>query len=158
MRIALGSDERTSLTGVLADALRERGHDVVFFGAIAEGDEDVDWPLVSAHVGEAVASGKADQGIVCCWTGTGASIAANKVRGVRAALCADAETAKGARIYNHANVLALSLRATSEHIAKEILEAWFATDVSVDDWNVRQVERVAMLEVGSRTALIADGS
>jgi ribose 5-phosphate isomerase B len=130
----------------------------LLFGAIAEGDADVDWPLVGAHVAEAVASRRADQGIVCCWTGTGASIAANKVRGVRAALCCDAQTAKGARIYNHANVLALSLRATSEAVAKEILEAWFATDVSVDAWNRRQVERVCALDERGRVGLIADDS
>ncbi|MGA2451534.1 MAG: RpiB/LacA/LacB family sugar-phosphate isomerase [Polyangiaceae bacterium] len=158
MRIAFGSDERTFLTAVLTDALRARGYDVVLFGAIAEGDEDVDWPLVSAHVGEAVASGQADQGIVCCWTGTGASIAANKIRGIRAALCADAETAKGARTFNHANVLALSLRATSEGVAKEILQAWFATDVSVDEWNMRQVERIAVLEAARCGAVTPGGA
>jgi len=158
MRIALGSDEKTYLTGVLVDVLHSRGHEVVLFGAIAAGDPDVDWPLVSSHVADAVASRQADQGIVCCWTGTGASIAANKVRGVRAALCPDAETAKGARIYNHANVLALSLRATSEAVAKEILEAWFATDVSDDAWNRRQVERVFDLEMRGVRGLIPDGA
>jgi ribose 5-phosphate isomerase B len=146
MKIALGSDERTALTDALIADLRGRGHDVVLYGPIAEGDPEVDWPLTSGKVGEAVAGGRADQGIVCCWTGTGASIAANKVPGVRAALCQDAETAKGARVYNHANVLALSLRATTPAIAKEILDVWFATPYSEDPWNLAQVARVRELE------------
>ena len=93
-----------------------------------------------------MATHKADEGIVFCWTGTGASIAANKVPGIRAALCQDAETARGARIWNHANVLALSLRATTEAIAKEILDTWFATPYSEDEWNRQQMERIRQLE------------
>ncbi|HEV8190743.1 MAG TPA: RpiB/LacA/LacB family sugar-phosphate isomerase [Ktedonobacterales bacterium] len=146
MKIALGSDERTHLTDMLVEDLGERGHSVQRFGPLAEGSDEVDWPLVSASVAEAVAAGQADEGIVCCWTGTGASIAANKVAGVRAALCHDAETARGARIWNHANVLALSLRATSEAVAKEILDAWFGTPYSEDAWNREQMERISRLE------------
>lgn len=125
MKIALGSDERTHLTDFLIEELKKRGHQVETFGPLA--DQAQDWPDVSRAVAECVVRGQADEGIVCCWTGTGASIAANKVPGVRAALCHDAETARGARIWNRANVLALSLRATSEPIAKEILDAWFST-------------------------------
>lgn len=146
MKIAIGSDERTHLTDALVEALGQRGHEVLCFGPLAQGDADADWPLVSARVAAAVATGRADEGIVCCWTGTGAALAANKVRGVRAALCHDAETARGARTWNHANVLALSLRATSEAIANEILDAWFATPYSTDDWNRQQIARVGMLE------------
>jgi ribose 5-phosphate isomerase B len=146
MKIAMASDEKHALTDAIVADLRSRGHEVILFGPLTEGDPDVDWPLTSAKVAEAVAAGRAEQGIVCCWTGTGASIAANKVRGVRAALCHDAETAKGARIYNHANVLALSLRATSPAIAKEILDAWLATPYSNDAWNEAQVLRVRELE------------
>jgi ribose 5-phosphate isomerase B len=146
MKIAVGSDERTHLTDTLIEELKKRGHDLVLFGPLTETDSDVDWPLVSSKVGEAVATGEADEGIVCCWTGTGASIAANKVPGIRAALCHDAETARGARVWNHANVLALSLRATSEAIAKEILDAWFATPYSDDEWNREQIERIKELE------------
>src|SRR5215831_14436217 len=142
MKIAVGSDERTHLTDMLSEELKKRGHELILFGPLAENDPDVDWPLVSARVAQAVASGEADEGIVCCWTGTGASIAANKVSGVRAALCHDAETARGARVWNHANVLALSLRATSEPVAKEILDAWFATPYSDDDWNRQQIARI----------------
>ncbi len=146
MRIALSSDERTELTDFLVRELEARGHTLLRFGAIAEGDPEVDWPLASSKAARAVARGEADEGIVCCWTGTGASIAANKVRGIRAALCHDAETARGARIWNHANVLALSLRATSIPVAKEILDAWFSTPYSTDDWNQQQIARVRELE------------
>src|SRR5512137_1300673 len=118
MRIALGSDEANELTSFLIDELQRRGHSIEVCGPIDPVDPDVDWPLTSSHAAEMVARGEVDEGIVCCWTGTGASIAANKVPGIRAALCHDAETARGARTYNHANVLALSLRATSIAIAK----------------------------------------
>ena len=124
MRVALGSDEASDLTRALAGDLAERGHDVVLVGALKDGDDD-DWPTVGRRVGEAVAQGDCDCGIVCCWTGTGVSIAANKVSGVRAALCNDAVTAAGAREYNDANVLALSLRSTSIPVAKAMLDAWF---------------------------------
>jgi ribose 5-phosphate isomerase B len=150
MRIALGSDEANELTAFLIEELGKRGHTIVLRGPIDPADLDVDWPLTSSHVAELVACGEVDEGIVCCWTGTGASIAANKVPGVRAALCHDAETARGARIWNHANVLALSLRATSIPIAKEILDAWFGTSVNEgearSEWNLQQIKRVRQLE------------
>ena len=150
MRIAIGSDERTHLTDALVEDLRKRGHEVLPFGPLAaEGrTTESDWPLVSAEVAREVAEGRAQQGIVCCWTGTGASIAANKVPGIRAALCGDPETARGARVWNDANVLALSLRATSEPVAKEILDAWFAAAPGADDWNQRQLARLRELERG----------
>ena len=146
MKIAVSSDDRTHLTDMLIEELRKRGHELLLFGPLAEHDTEVDWPQTSSHAAEAVANGQADEGIVCCWTGTGASIAANKVAGIRAALCHDAETAKGARTWNHANVLALSLRATSEAMAKEILDAWFSTPYSDDEWNRQQMERIRELE------------
>jgi RpiB/LacA/LacB family sugar-phosphate isomerase len=155
MKIAVGSDEKTTLTEALLEDLRARGHELVLFGPLASGDPEVDWPLTSARVAEAVAGGRAEQGVVCCWTGTGASIAANKVRGIRAALCHDAETARGARLWNHANVLALSLRATSAAIAKEILEAWFATAGGADEWNLRQIDRLRALEERACAEVIA---
>jgi ribose 5-phosphate isomerase B len=127
MRVAFGTDEVTSLTQEIKDALTERGHDVA---AVSEGEP---WPEVGQAVGEAVASGSADRGVVCCWTGTGVSIAANKVAGVRAALCTDAETAHGARRWNDANVLAMGLRLTSPEVAREMLDAFLATDVDADE-------------------------
>lgn len=126
MRIALGSDDDAGLPRAVERWLRERGHAVVLFGALAARD-DAAWPSVGRAVGEAVAGGDADFGVLCCWTGTGVSIAANKVPGVRAALCADAETAAGARRWNDANVLCLSLRATADAVAGEILDVWCST-------------------------------
>ncbi len=122
MRIAFGTDERMPLTDAIVTALEEQGHEVIVRL------EDEPWPDVGREVGEAVAAQRADRGVVCCWTGTGVSIAANKVPGVRAALCTDAETARGARRWNDANVLALGLRLTSETVAKEMLEAFLSTD------------------------------
>jgi ribose 5-phosphate isomerase B len=131
MRIALGSDMKNDLTQALERWLRERGHDVTLVGALAPSDDDA-WTSVGRSVGEAVASGACERGVVCCWTGTGVSIAANKVRGVRAALCNDAATAEGARTWNDANVLALSLRSTSIAVGEEILEAWLAAEPTSD--------------------------
>jgi ribose 5-phosphate isomerase B len=124
MRIALGADDSTRVVEVIARELQEAGHEVARYGKAA--GEDEAWASTGRRVAEAVASGQAQLGVVCCWTGTGVSIAANKVRGVRAALCVDAETARGARKWNDANVLALSLRLTSDEVAKEILRAWLA--------------------------------
>jgi len=120
VRVALGSDEETPTVEAVARHLSDAGHVVERVG---EGSE---WPEVGKLVGSAVADGSADFGVVCCWTGTGVSIAANKVAGVRAALCADSATAAGARRWNDANVLALSLRATTPAVAGEILDAWLS--------------------------------
>jgi ribose 5-phosphate isomerase B len=124
MRIALGADDSTRVVDAIADFLRGAGHEVTRYGKAA--GEPEAWAETARRVAEAVASGRHEQGVVCCWTGTGVSIAANKVPGVRAALCVDAETARGARKWNDANVLALSLRLTSEEVASEILRAWLA--------------------------------
>ena len=144
MRIAVAADERTGVAEAVAAALRTRGHDVVEHGALADGERD-DWAWASEAAARDVAEGRADQAVVCCWTGTGASIAANKVPGVRAALCADAETARGARKWNDANVLALSLRRTSEPLLEEILDAWFdgqASSEPDDVENIRHVDEI----------------
>jgi ribose 5-phosphate isomerase B len=143
MKIAIGSDERTHLTDTVIEAVKERGHDVTLFGPLAGREEY--WPVVAQETAETVASGQADEAILFCWTGTGISLAANKVPGIRAALCGDAETARGARLWNKANVLCMSLRATSEVVAKEILEAWFNTEYQpneVDDTCLAQVQAV----------------
>src|SRR5438067_8376826 len=129
MRIAVAADERTGVADAVVDELRRRGHEPVLHGALSESEPDA-WAWASEAAARDVAEGRAEQGVVCCWTGTGASIAANKVTGVRAALCVDAQTAQGARRWNDANVLALSLRATSEAELAEILDAWFAQDAS----------------------------
>lgn len=128
MRIAFGTDERTAVTDGIEAWLAAHGHEVV-----VPTHRGGPWPDVGAAVGRAVAAGEADRGVVCCWTGTGVSIAANKVRGVRAALCTDRATAEGARRWNDANVLALGLRLTSMAVAEELLEAFLATDVDDDE-------------------------
>src|SRR5437667_9519498 len=127
MRIAFGTDERTAVTDEMVATLERAGHEVVLR---LEGEP---WPDVGRRVGEAVVDGDAERGVVCCWTGTGVSIAANKVAGVRAALCTDAETARGARRWNDANVLALGLRLTSPEVASEMLEAFLGTEVDTDE-------------------------
>ena len=147
MKIAVSTDERTPLVDTVLDELEERGHDVIYFGP--EGDDSVDWPVVTGQAVDLVTSGKADEGIVMCWTGTGASITANKIKGVRAALCRDSVTAKGARTWNHANVLALSLQSTDDTTLKEILDVWFATPYSSDKWNLQQIDRIRKLEQAS---------
>ena len=145
MRISVAADERTGVAGALVEQLRARGHDTVLHGALDDDERD-DWAWCSEAAARDVAQGRAEQAVVCCWTGTGASIAANKVGGVRAALCADAETAAGARRWNDANVLALSLRTTSEAQLGEILDAWFAagpSDEAGDRANIKHVGEIA---------------
>ncbi len=128
----------------IAEELRKRGHDVLVHGALSD-DESNDWARASEAAARDVAEGRAEQGVVCCWTGTGASIAANKVAGVRAALCTDAYTAQGARRWNDANVLALSLRTTSLPLLDEILDAWFAADVTDDEDDLASIDHVAKI-------------
>jgi len=132
MRIAFGSDEATPLTDAIDRWLREHGYEIEHFGALRRGDDDA-WTSMAMSAARSVASGVCRFGVVCCWSGTGASIAANKVPGVRAALCGDAVTANAARVWNDANVLALSLRATSDDVAREILAAWFGGEPTNDE-------------------------
>jgi ribose 5-phosphate isomerase B len=144
MRIAVASDELTGVAEAVLEELRRRGHEPLAHGAFAEGERD-DWAWASEAAARDVAAGHAQQAVVCCWTGTGASIAANKVRGVRAALCGDAETARGARRWNDANVLAVSLRTTSPALLGEILDAWFEavpSEDASDAANVRHLEEI----------------
>ncbi len=147
MRIAVSADEMTGVAGRLVDELRERGHEPILHGALTPGERD-DWAWASEAAARDVVEGRAQQAIVCCWTGTGASIAANKVKGVRAALCGDAATAEGARRWNDANVLALSLRTTSEAQLGEILDAWFAGQPSADRDDVGNVAHLGDMEKG----------
>ncbi|MFD0558613.1 ribose 5-phosphate isomerase B [Stackebrandtia endophytica] len=129
MRISIATDSLDGVASLIGDELERRGHLVTRYGAVAD-PTDTDWARVSADAARDVAGGMADMAIVACWTGTGASIAANKVPGIRAALCTDAVTAAGARTWNNANVLALSLRLVSAPTLVEILDAWFATPAS----------------------------
>ena len=142
LRIAVGSDQRTELTDSLVDELRRRSIDVELFGALTTGDPN--WPEVARKVAEGVASGRFDQGVLCCWTGTGVAMAANKVAGARAALCADAETARGARKWNDANILCLSLRLTSITLAGEIVDAWIET--GADESERANIQRLKAMD------------
>ncbi|MGI8938220.1 MAG: RpiB/LacA/LacB family sugar-phosphate isomerase [Iamia sp.] len=148
MRVAFGTDEATPVTDLVKGLLSEAGHEVVVVAP--EGDP---WPDVGRAVGQAVASGAAERGVVCCWTGTGVAMAATKVPGVRAALCGDAETARGARRWNDANVLALGLRLTSGVVAGEVLDAFLRTEPDPDE-----AEAIARVELSSpRSGTDPDG-
>jgi ribose 5-phosphate isomerase B len=144
MHIAVASDERTALAEAVVDRLRGLGHPLTLFGPLAGGRAT--WPEAARRVAEDVAAGRAQCGVLFCWTGTGVSIAANKVPGVRAALCADAETARGARLWNDANVLCLSLRSTSEAVAREILDAWLSTEYQPNPEDDACLAQVRVLE------------
>jgi ribose 5-phosphate isomerase B len=147
VRIAVAADERTGIAEAVLEELRRRGHEPIAHGALAESERD-DWAWASEAAALDVAEGRAEQAIVCCWTGTGASIAANKVGGIRAALCADAATAEGARRWNDANVLALSLRTTSAAELGEILDAWFSGRPSAEADDRANVEHLGRIESG----------
>ncbi|MEE4543452.1 RpiB/LacA/LacB family sugar-phosphate isomerase [Streptomyces sp. V4-01] len=164
MRIAVSSDMDEPVARQLLDELRRRGHSVLVHGALEDGGaaaagtgaepaagtaERDGWAWSASAAARAVADGTADQAVVCCWTGTGASIAANKVAGVRAALCGDAYTAEGARKWNDANALALSLRTVSGPMLAEILDAWFGGRPSRDPEDLRNVARLSAVEGGS---------
>jgi ribose 5-phosphate isomerase B len=140
----VAADELTGVADAVVEELRRRGHEPLLHGALSDAERD-DWAWASEAAARDVAEGRAEQGVVCCWTGTGASIAANKVPGVRAALCGDAETARGARKWNDANVLALSLRTTSPALLEEILDGWFdarPSEEAGDQANIRHVGEI----------------
>jgi ribose 5-phosphate isomerase B len=144
MKIAVGADERTHLTDMVLADLHTRGHELLLFGHLTEAGGD--WPEIAAQVAEAVQKGTAVEGILFCWTGTGVSIAANKHPGIRAALCDDAETARGARLWNNANVLCLSLRRLSEAMAQEVLASWFATSYQPNETDDRCLAQIHAIE------------
>jgi ribose 5-phosphate isomerase B len=149
VKIAVAADERTGVAEAVLEELRRRGHEPLPHGALADDERD-DWAWASEAAALDVAEGRAEQAIVCCWTGTGASIAANKVAGVRAALCGDAQTATGARRWNDANALAISLRATSEAGLAEILDAWFEGGPSAEADDAANVEHLDEIESAHR--------
>jgi ribose 5-phosphate isomerase B len=145
MRISVAADDRVGIASILRRELEQRGHVVCAHGALAA-NERPDWAWAAEAAARDVAAGRADGAVVCCWTGTGASIAANKVPGARAALCGDAQTAAGARRWNDANVLVLSLRLTSEASLAEILDAWFDSRVSSDVQDAANIEHLTAIE------------
>src|SRR2546423_15313275 len=149
MRVAVAADELVGVAEPLVAQLRKRGHEPLVHGALSE-EERSGWAWASESAARDVAEGRADQAVVACWTGTGASIAANKVAGIRAALCADAQTAHGARQWNDANVLALSLRLTSQAALEEILDAWFGGGASEDASDVENIAHLGDIENTAR--------
>lgn len=142
MKIAIGADEKTHLTDFVVEELKKREHQVTLTGALIQ--PQAPWPDVAEEVANLVSTGRADHGILCCWTGTGVSMAANKIPGIRAALCNDAQTARGARLWNDANVLVMSLRSTSEAVAKEILDEWFKN--TPEESELQNIKKIAELE------------
>lgn len=131
MRIVVCSDEAYPVHATVVALLEERGHEVVRMGAVADG-QDAPYGSLAEAAALRIAQGDCDEGVFFCWTGTGVSIAANKVPGIRAALCSDARTAAGARVWNHANVLCLSNRTLSGDVAKEVVAAWLDTPPGTD--------------------------
>ncbi len=144
MRIAVGSDMRQPVTNAVVEWLREQGHEIALLGPLVDGD-DSEWAEASAATARAVTEGDAETAVLFCWSGTGACIAANKVPGARAALCGDAETARLARKYNHANILVMSMRATSPAIAVEITSAFLDAPWGEDEFDIRNVRVVDAL-------------
>ncbi len=142
MKIAIASDEKTYLTDYVTEELRQRNFEVISLGVLDA--HPLPWTTASEKLAQTVAQGQADYGVLFCYTGTGASIVANKVQGIRAALCGDAATAQGARRWNDANVLVMSLRATSPEIAKEMLDAWFSTDLDAEE--KERIQEIAVME------------
>ena len=148
MRIAVSADERTGVADQVAEALRARGHDPILHGALSENERD-DWAWASEAAARDVAEGRADQAVVCCWTGTGASIAANKVPGVRAAACYSVAVARNSREHNGANVLSLGSKTITSAEMREIVQAWLATELTEE----RHQKRVAKIQAVERQYL-----
>ena len=134
MRIVVGADDEGPVADTVVKDLRSRGHEVTVLGREP-------WPEVAARVAHAVADGEADQGVLFCWTGTGTSMAANKVPGVRAALAWEPWIAEGARKWNDANVLVMSLKRTQPETAREIVAAW----LSVEEPDADEAPNIARL-------------
>ena len=148
--MAIGSDEKTRVTDVVTEYLQTKGIEVEPLGALT--GQPMDWADAARAVGERVASGAADQGVLFCWTGTGTTIAANKVAGIRAALCHDAETARGARKWNDANIVVMSLRSTPEAVAREICDAWL--EGKPDPAELPVIDKVRAMDEGARRASV----
>ncbi|MEN3000044.1 MAG: RpiB/LacA/LacB family sugar-phosphate isomerase [Acidilobaceae archaeon] len=145
-RVVVAADDVYPAVKVALEFLKGKGYEVVPLGSAKSGRPEP-WAKVAVEAAEMVARGEAEWGVVVCYTGTGVSIAANKVRGVRAALSNDAATARGARLWNDANVLAMSGRLVSEVVAKEILEAWISTE-SIDPTERDNIEFLKRYDMG----------
>ena len=140
MKLVVASDEKALLTDSVVSYLKEKGHELILLGHLENEEKKWRWADIGREAALKVASGEAEQGILFCWSGTGVAIAANRIKGARAALCWDAETARLARKWDNANILCMSLRFTSETVAKDILDEWFAT--KFDEEDLREVEKL----------------
>jgi ribose 5-phosphate isomerase B len=157
MRISVAADELTGVAQPLIQQLRQRGHEPILHGAYVD-DERPDWAWACEAAARDVAEGRADQAIVLCWTGTGAAIAANKVAGIRAALCTDVKTVEGARRWNDANVLALSLQKTGVIQLEEMLDVWFSEPASDDPQDLENIAHLTEIETGGQAVSAAAAS
>lgn len=135
MRVIVGADDDSPTVDAAIEALRERGTDI----EVVKKDQ---WPVVAQKVGESVAAGNAEMGVLFCWTGTGTSMMANRIPGVRAALCWEPWIAEGARKWNDANVLVMSLKRVDPKTAAEIIDAW----LSVEEPDVDELENIKALD------------
>ena len=144
MIISIGTDKKTKIIDELIFQLKKRNHEIMYYGP--KDKENLDWTKTTINAVELILKNKADEAIVLCGTGTGASIAANKFNGIRAALCNDAKTAEGARKWNDANVLALSLNNLNSKNLNEILNTWFSTKFLNDTWNNKQIKLLKKIE------------
>jgi ribose 5-phosphate isomerase B len=142
--VAVGSDDHYPVVDFIVEELKRRGFDLIKVGFLREG-KPYPWQKVGFEVGELVAKGEALFGVVICYTGTGVCIAANKVKGIRAALCFDSQTARGARMWNDANVLAISGRFTSNEVAREIIDAWLSVE-KPDPSEIENIEELKRME------------
>lgn len=133
MKLIVASDEKTDLTKSVIQHLQKQGHQVILMGDLLKKNDK--WAQIGFDAAQKVANGEVNQAILFCWSGTGICMAANRIKDARAALCWDAETARLARKWDNANILCLSLRFTSEAIAKEILDAWFSTKFDEEGLN-----------------------
>ena len=135
MKLVVASDEKTHLTNAIVSYLKRKGYKLILLGDLIDKNKRWKWVDIGVEAAKKAIKGKADYGIIFCWSGTGITMAANKVKGARAALCWDAETARLARKWDDANILCMSLRATSEIVAKEIIEAFLSTEFDEEDLN-----------------------
>ncbi|WP_251497292.1 ribose 5-phosphate isomerase B [Otoolea muris] len=144
MRVAIGNDHSAvELKEIIADYVRELGHEAINLGT--DTTQSCDYPLYGEKVGRAVVSGEADLGIAICGTGLGISLAANKVKGVRACVCSEPYTARMSRLHNNANVLCFGARVVGSELAKMITQVWLETEFE-GGRHQRRVDQIMEIE------------
>ena len=145
MKIAIGNDPAAGeLKPVIIDLIKELGNEIIDVGVAA--GEAVDYPIPGEKVGKLVASGEADLGVLICGTGVGISLAANKVKGIRAAAVSDTATARLIREHNNANVIAIGARIVGAELAKDIIKTFLTTDFSGEERHQRRIDLISDVE------------